>query len=179
MLFRKTLWVKPCHVRYWKWTICPPPPTSAALSCAEIGVSMPLSGLLLPLRPHPGWSGCELRVSLCISLSTSLSLFSYRPCLWFSSKPCRLGNIRKPRLCFWCTQLCGNSAYCFRLLLKAGWESVDTYSSCLSCLASFLGQWIQSGVANMKVLWGTGRTFLNLHLFIILCFKIFFKLYIY
>ena len=130
MLFRKTLWVKPCHVRYWKWTICPPPRTSAALSCAEIGISMPLSGLLLPLRPHPGWSGCELRVSLCISLSTSLSLFSYRPCLWFSSKPFRLGNIRKPRLCFWCTQLCGNSAYCFRLLLKAGWESVDTYSSC-------------------------------------------------
>ena len=55
---------------------------SAALCCAVIDISTLLSGFLLLLRPHPSWSGCELHVSLCVSLSTSLSLFSHWPCLW-------------------------------------------------------------------------------------------------
>ena len=98
--------------------------------------------------------------------------------LWPAVLVARLGNVRKPRLSFWCTQLCGNSAYCFRLLLKQD-ERVWTLTAhpCPAC--PFLGPWTQSGVANMKDLWGTGRTFLNLHLFIILSLKNFFLSYTY
>lgn len=60
-------------------------------ACAEIGISM-LCPVSCYFWPSPGWSGCELHVSLCIIIHIIIFV------LLLAVLVARLGKRRKPRL---------------------------------------------------------------------------------
>lgn len=62
-------------------------------------VSVLLSGFLVLLKPHPDWSGCQLFFFRYLIIHIIVFI------LLLSMLVTRLGNVRKSRLCFWCSQL--------------------------------------------------------------------------
>lgn len=62
-------------------------------------VSVLLSGFLVLLKPHPGWSGCQLFFLRYLIIHIIVFI------LLLAVLVTSLGNVRKSRLCFRCSQL--------------------------------------------------------------------------